>query len=330
MKHVYIIAEAGVNHNGSVVLAERLIAEAARTGADAVKFQTFVAEIGVCKTAQKADYQKVTTGVTESQLEMVKKLELPFDAHEHLKTYAAEHGIQFLSTAFDPPSIKLIDSLELPYIKVPSGEVTNLPFLRRINALRKPIIFSTGMATLDEVAAALDVMKDCPVKCLLHCTTEYPCPYEGVNLNAMLTLKNRFHLPIGYSDHTRGIEIPIAAVAMGAEVIEKHFTLDRNMEGPDHKASLEPNELRVMVEAIRHIEKAMGDGVKMPAECEKKNIAIARRSIVATRAISEGETFSEENLGIKRPGTGISPMRWDEVLGTRAKRDFEEDELIEL
>lgn len=330
MKHVYVIAEAGVNHNGSIALAEQLIVAAAAAGADAVKFQTFVAEAGVSRFAEKAAYQKTTTGNEESQLEMVKKLELPFVAHEHLKQYAFEHGIQFLSTAFDAPSIRLIDSLDLPYIKVPSGEVTNLPFLRRINALHKPIIFSTGMSTLDEVSDALAVLKDCPVKCLLHCTTEYPCPFEGVNLNAMLTLRNRFSLPVGYSDHTTGIEVPVAAVAMGAEVIEKHFTLDRDMPGPDHKASLEPCELKSMIDAIRHVERALGDGVKVPADCERKNIAVARRSIVAMRPIAQGETFTEQNLGVKRPGTGISPMCWDEVIGRTAKRDFKEDELIEL
>ena len=258
---------------------------------------------------------------------MVKKLELPFDQHRHLMEYCHKRNIQFLSTGFDFESINLLKSLKVPCMKVPSGEITNLPLLRQINEYMHPVIMSTGMATLNEIKEALAVLKNCKVS-LLHCTTEYPCPYEGVNLKAMQTMRDAFHLPVGYSDHTKGIEVPIAAVAMGATIIEKHFTLDRNMEGPDHKASLEPDELKAMISAIRHIERAMGDGVKEPAECEKKNIAIARKSIVAKHAIKKGELLTEENLTVKRPGNGLSPMKWDKVVGTIADRDYQEDEQI--
>lgn len=327
MKHVYIIAEAGVNHNGSIEIAEKLIDAAAQAGADAVKFQTFIATAGISRFAEKAQYQKENTTTSESQLEMIKKLELPFDQHRHLMEYCRKRNIQFLSTGFDFESINLLKSLNIPCMKVPSGEITNLPLLRQVNEYMHPVIMSTGMATLNEIKEALAVLKDCKVS-LLHCTTEYPCPYEGVNLKAMQTMRDAFHLPVGYSDHTQGIEVPIAAVAMGATIIEKHFTLDRNMEGPDHKASLEPDELKAMVTAIRNIEQAFGTGKKEPVECEKKNIAIARKSIVANRAIKKGELLTDENLTVKRPGDGISPMKWDEVVGTVADRDYQEDEQI--
>ena len=327
MKHVYIIAEAGVNHNGSIEIAEKLIDAAAQAGADAVKFQTFIATAGISRFAEKAQYQKENTTTSESQLEMIKKLELPFDQHCHLMEYCRKRNIQFLSTGFDFESINLLKSLNIPCMKVPSGEITNLPLLRQVNEYMHPVIMSTGMATLNEIKEALAVLKDCKVS-LLHCTTEYPCPYEGVNLKAMQTMRDAFHLPVGYSDHTQGIEVPIAAVAMGATIIEKHFTLDRNMEGPDHKASLEPDELKAMVTAIRHIEAALGTGEKEPAECEKKNMAIARKSIVAKRAIKKGEFLTEENLTVKRPGDGVSPMKWDEIVGTTAQKDYDEDEKI--
>lgn len=327
MEHVYIIAEAGVNHNGSLELALKLVDAAAEAGADAVKFQTFKADTIVSKTAQKAEYQKANTGSSETQYEMLKRLELSESDHEALMRRCQEKGIQFFSTAFDLDSIRYLNGLGMPFMKVPSGEITNLPYLRAINACGKPVILSTGMSTMDEVAAAVAVFTNCKVT-LLHCTTEYPCPFEAVNLRAMLTLKERFNLPVGYSDHTQGITIPVAAVAMGAEVIEKHFTLDRTMEGPDHKASLEPDELKDMVDAIRNVEMSMGNGIKEPVSAEKKNIVIARKSIVARRHIAKGEVFSEDNLTAKRPGTGLSPMLWDKVIGCVADRDYDLDAAI--
>ncbi|MBO4521346.1 MAG: N-acetylneuraminate synthase [Alphaproteobacteria bacterium] len=327
MNKTFIIAEAGVNHNGSFELAKKLIDAAAEAGADCVKFQTFKADTIVSKSARKAEYQQKTTDAAETQYQMLKRLELSENDHKELQKYCREKGVMFLSTPFDTASVDFLDSLGVEYFKVPSGEITNLPYLRKINSKRKPVIMSSGMASLNEIKEALAVLKDCNVS-LLHCTTEYPCPYEAVNLKAMLTMRDAFHLPVGYSDHTKGIEVPIAAVAMGATIIEKHFTLDRNMEGPDHKASLEPDELKAMVAAIRHIEAALGTGEKEPAECEKKNIAVARKSIVAKRAIKKGEILSEENLTVKRPGDGISPMRWDEIIGTPAARDYNEDEKI--
>ena len=324
---VFIIAEAGVNHNGSIDMAKKLIDVATDAGADVVKFQTFKATNLVSKNAEKADYQKKTTDRNETQLDMIKELELPFEAHQELIEYCSKKNIQFLSTPFDLDSIDFLDSLNLPLLKVPSGEITNLPYLRKINQKRRPVILSTGMADIEEIAAALQVLKDCKVS-LLHCTTEYPCPYEDVNLKAMQTMKQQFNLPVGYSDHTKGIEVPIAAVAMGAEIIEKHFTLDRNLPGPDHKASLEPDELKAMVSTIRHIEQAIGNGNKVAAKSEIKNINIARKSIVAACPIKKGEVLSEENLTVKRPGNGISPMKWDEVVGTIAQKDYCEDEQI--
>ena len=328
---IYIIAEAGVNHNGSLDLAFRLADAAKEAGADCIKFQTFRSEKLVSRNAGKAEYQKETTG-EGSQIEMLKKLELSFEDFLALKDYCDRIGIQFLSTAFDFESIDFLKELDMPFWKIPSGEVTNYPYLVRLAETGKPVVMSTGMCEMEEIEAAVKVLKEHGAAeiTLLHCNTEYPTPFEDVNLKAMLTMKAHFGLETGYSDHTKGIEIPIAAAALGAAVIEKHFTLDRNMEGPDHKASLEPSELREMVSAIRHIETALGNGIKTPSPSEKKNIEIARKSIVAKTPIRQGELFTENNITVKRPGTGISPMRWEEVLGRKAARDFDEDELIVL
>ena len=328
---ILIIAEAGVNHNGSPETARRLADAAKAAGADFVKFQTFKAEKLVARGAQKAEYQKNTTG-GGSQEEMLKKLELSYDEFAALKEYCDRIGICFLSTPFDPESIDFLDTLGMPFWKIPSGEVTNYPYLRAIAKTGKPVVMSTGMCSLDEIREAILALKENGAGeiRLLHCNTEYPTPFEDVNLKAMQTLREEFGLETGYSDHTLGIEVPVAAAALGAMIIEKHFTLDRNMEGPDHKASLEPEELAGMVRAIRNIEKAVGTGVKTPSPSERKNMAVARKSIVAKERIRAGETLTEENLAAKRPGTGISPMRWNEVIGTKAVRDFEEDEQIEL
>ena len=328
----FIIAEAGVNHNGSFELAKQLVDKAVWAGADCIKFQTFNSNNLVSKNAQKAEYQKKTTDSSESQLEMLKKLELSKEEFIELRDYCNQKGIMFLSTPFDLESIDFLASIGVKTWKIPSGEITNYPFLRAIGKRKESVIMSTGMCTLDEVRDAIKVLKDFGTTdiTLLHCTTEYPAPYDSVNLNAMLTLQNEFAFKVGYSDHTNGIEIPVAAVAMGATVIEKHFTLDKNMEGPDHKASLEPDELKQMVQSIKNVDAALGDGAKQPSDVEKKNIAIARKSIVAACDIKKGEMFTEENLTAKRPGNGISPMNWAEVLGKIAKRDFSEDELIEL
>lgn len=329
---IFIIAEAGVNHNGSIELAKALIDVAAHSGADAVKFQTFKADKLVSKTAQKASYQKETTDADESQYAMIKKLELDERAHHALIDHCKMKNILFLSTAFDHESIDLLNHLGMEIFKIPSGEITNLPYLRHIGSLKKEVILSTGMATLDEIDAALHVLTAAGTAkekiTILHATTEYPCPIEEVNLRAMHTIRETFDIRVGYSDHTRGIEVPIAAAAMGASVIEKHFTLDRQMEGPDHKASLEPDELIAMVQAIRNIEKALGDGIKQPSPSEMKNIPIARKSIVASRAIQKGERLSTENITIKRPALGISPMLWDEIIGTIASKNYHEDEAI--
>lgn len=328
---VYIIAEAGVNHNGNPELAFKLVDAAKAAGADCVKFQTFHSDKLVSKYAQKATYQKNNTG-EGSQKDMLQKLELSYDVFLKLKVYCDRIGICFLSTPFDIESISFLNSLGVPFWKIPSGDVTNLPYLVAIAKTGKPVVMSTGMCDLKDIASAVDALKDngSGKISLLHCNTEYPTPYEDVNLNAMKTLRDTFGLDAGYSDHTPGIEIPIAAAALGATVIEKHFTLDRMMEGPDHKASLEPDELSAMVSAIRHIEAAMGDGIKAPTASERKNILIARKSIVASGSIHKGERLTEENITTKRPGNGISPMRWFEVLGTNAIRDFECDELIEI
>lgn len=329
---IFIIAEAGVNHNGSMELAKKLIDIAIDAGADAIKFQTFKADKLVSKTAQKAEYQKHTTDSAESQFEMIKKLELDEAAHHELITYCKTKNILFLSTPFDHESIELLDSLDMEIFKIPSGEITSLPYLRKIGKLQKKVILSTGMADLGEIEDALEVLTAAGTAkeniTVLHATTEYPCPMEDVNLKSMQTIASAFGVKVGYSDHTKGIEVPIAAVAMGASVVEKHFTLDKTMEGPDHKASLEPDELKAMVIAIRNIEKALGDGIKKASPSELKNIVIARKSIVAARPIKIGEAFTKINLAIKRPGNGINPMRWDEIIGKKACRDYAEDDLI--
>ncbi len=325
-----IIAEAGVNHNGSLKLAKQMIEEAARAGADYIKFQTFKPEKLVSKYAQKADYQKKTTGNNESQLQMLEKLALSYDDFVELKRYCEQSGIGFLSTPFDEDSIRFLDSLDMDFWKIPSGEITNYPYLVQIAQTGRDIVLSTGMCEMDEIADAMKVLEESGAGniSLLHCNTEYPTPYEDVNLLAMKQMRTAFKKQVGYSDHTVGIEVPIAAVALGAEIIEKHFTLDKNMEGPDHKASLEPLELSQMICSIRHIEKSLGDGNKKRTVSEQHNIAAARKSIVAKCAISKGDIFTEANLTVKRPGNGISPMRWKELIGTRAERDYLEDELI--
>jgi N,N'-diacetyllegionaminate synthase len=334
MSNTLIIAEAGVNHNGSLDSAFKLVDVAVEAGVDVVKFQSGTAEKVISHYAPKAEYQKTTTSKSESQLEMCKNFDLDYQAHSKLINYCREKKIRFLSSPFDLDSIDMLVELGLDTFKIPSGEITNLPYLLKIGALNKTIIMSTGMAELDEVRVALDILHRSGTSknkfTVLHCNTEYPTPFEDVNLNAMLTLRDKLGVKIGYSDHTLGIEIPIAAVAMGGEVIEKHFTLDKNMPGPDHKASLEPSELKAMVCAIRNIEKSLGDGIKCPSPSELKNKAIARKSIVALRRIKKGEMFSEKNITTKRPGLGISPMKWNEVMGQIAERDFSIDELIEL
>ncbi|WP_026672364.1 N-acetylneuraminate synthase [Alkalihalobacterium bogoriense] len=331
-KKVYIIAEAGVNHNGDLNIAKRLVDEAAKTGVDAIKFQTFVSEKVVSKYAMKADYQKETTGHSESQLEMVKKLELSFSDFKDLHAYCNTKGIEFLSTAFDFDSIDFLHSLKINRWKIPSGEITNLPYLLKVAKVAQKIILSTGMSTISDIRDAVHVLRGEGVMdiTILHCTTEYPTPFEDVNLAAMDTIKQEFEVEVGYSDHTKGIEVPIAAVGLGATVIEKHFTLDKNMEGPDHKASLEPSELKEMVSAIRNIELAIGKPDKQPVASELKNMVVARKSIVANRKIIAGEVLTPDNLTVKRPGDGISPMKWFDVIGQKAIRDFEEDELIEV
>jgi len=331
---VLIIAEAGVNHNGDLALARKLIDVAAEAGADLVKFQTFSADQLVTRTAAKADYQNRTTDSKESQHEMLRSLELTVEMHTELIAHCAECGIGFFSTGFDIESVDFLVGLGQERFKIPSGEITNLPYLRHIGRMGKPIILSTGMAEMDEIQAAIDALEAAgtprAIITVLHCTTEYPTPMAEVNLRAMQTLKTAFGVRVGYSDHTQGVEVPVAAVAMGASVIEKHFTLDRGLPGPDHQASLEPHELKAMIAAIRNIEQAMGDGIKRLTLSEAKNKPVARKSIVAGRAIRAGEVFSDDNLAAKRPGTGISPMCWDEVVGRRARRNFDADELIVL
>ncbi len=323
-----------MNHNGSVDIAKRMIDAAARAGADAVKFQTFVPEEIACGDAPKAEYQKRTTGSKGSQLDMLRRLALDADGHRKLIGHCRKKGIAFLSSPFDMQSIDLLKDLGLSVLKIPSGEITNLPYLQKIGSLKKKVIMSTGMADMKEIDRALKVLiKAGTAKrniTLLHCNTEYPTPFEDVNLLSMTAMRKRFGVKVGYSDHTPGIEVPVAAVALGAEIIEKHFTLDRRMKGPDHKASLQPKELEAMVAAIRNIEKALGDGIKKPSPSEIKNRAIARKSIVASRDIRKGEAFSEENIATKRPGTGIDPMMWYKVIGKKAKRHFSPDELIEV
>lgn len=329
-QRVFIIAEAGVNHNGSLEYAKKLVDAAAEAGADAVKFQTFKAENLVCKTAEKASYQLETTDREESQFEMLKKLELSMDMHKELIEYCNQKNIQFLSTPFDIESLNLLERLGIHCIKIPSGEITNLPYLREVGKRKKKVILSTGMSTMDEVKAAISVLNNSGAKevSVLHCNTQYPTPMKDVNLKVIPEMKKKLKISVGYSDHTKGIEIPIAATALGAEIIEKHFTLDRNMEGPDHKASLEPDELKAMVGAIRNIEKALGINQKQVSASEEENVKIVRKSIVAKQKIKKGTVFNQDNITVKRPGNGISPMRWDEIIGQTAVRDFEEDEQI--
>ena len=330
MSRVFVIAEAGVNHNGDIEIAKQLIDAASEAGADAVKFQTFQADSLVCRTAKKAEYQLETTDRTETQYDMLKKLELTPQMHRELIEHCLKRNIMFLSTPFDLESIKLLSELGMQIYKIPSGEITNLPYLREIAKQQKKIILSTGMSSMDEVKAAVNVLKNNGTEelTLLHCNTQYPTPISDVNLLAMVKMREETGLPVGYSDHTQGIEVPIAAAALGAEVIEKHFTLDRKMEGPDHKASLEPQELMQMVVGIRKIESALGSKIKQVSESEMTNVAIVRKSIVAAANIKRGEKYTEKNLTTKRPATGISPMLWDEVIGKTADRDYKVDEMI--
>ncbi len=335
MNKTLIIAEAGVNHNGSIEMAKQLVLKAKEAGVDYIKFQTFKASKLVTKAAKQAEYQQKNSGSGEdSQYQMLKKLELSPKEHQILIDYCEELGIKFFSTAFDFDSIDYLHSLNLGLWKIPSGEVTNYPFLKRIAAYNEKTILSTGMCDMQDVRFAVDALYRNGLSkenlILLHCNTEYPTPFEDVNLKAMDALRKEFGVEVGYSDHTKGIEVPIAAVALGAMVIEKHFTLDRTLPGPDHKASLEPDELKAMVSAIRNIEKALGSGKKTVSASERKNIAIARKSIVAACSIKKGDLLTEQNLTVKRPGNGVSPMKWDEIVGMTAKRDFSEDELIEL
>jgi N,N'-diacetyllegionaminate synthase len=334
IKRTLIIAEAGVNHNGDLELARKLIDAAADAGADLVKFQTFNASRQVTRVAKKADYQTKTTDGKESQHDMLQRLELTEAMHHKLIAHCATRNIGFFSTGFDIESIDLLLGLNQDHFKIPSGEITNLPYLRHIGKLGKTVILSTGMATMGEIEAAIDVIEQAGTAraqiTVLHCTTEYPTPMNEVNLRAMQSIHAAFGVAVGYSDHTTGIEVAIAAVAMGATVIEKHFTLDRNLPGPDHKASLEPEELKAMVAAIRNIKVALGDGIKRLTPSEARNKPAARKSLVASKAIKVGEAFSPQNITTKRPGTGVSPMRWDEVIGRAASRDFVADELIEL
>jgi len=335
MSRVLIIAEAGVNHNGSMVIAKQLVDKAVEAGVDIIKFQTFKSEKLVSKAAKQAEYQRRNIGKKdEGQLAMLKKLELSQADHEELIAYCQKKGIRFFSTAFDMDSIEYLHSLNMELWKIPSGEITNYPYLRKIAQYHEPVILSTGMCELSDIEAALNVLMEFGVKkdqiTILHCNTEYPTPFADVNLKAMLEIGEKFGVNIGYSDHTKGIEVPVAAVALGATVIEKHFTLDKNMEGPDHKASLEPDELKSMVSSIRNIELALGNGHKSVSNSERKNIEIARKSIVAACPIKKGELLTEDNLTVKRPGNGISPMRWNEMIGKVAIKDFEEEEAIIL
>ena len=334
MKRTYIIAEAGVNHNGSLKVAFKLIDKAKEACADAIKFQSFKTDKLVTQTAKKADYQKKNNRAGETQYEMIKKLELGTEEHIKLLKYCRKKRIEFISSPFDNDSVELLRKLKVKILKIPSGEITNLPFLRKIAKTNSKLILSTGMADLGEIEDAINVLTENGMRrdniTVLHCNTEYPTPYRDVNLKAMLTIKEAFKIKVGYSDHTRGIEIPIAAAALGAHVIEKHFTLDRNMEGPDHKASLEPEELKMMVESVRNTDIALGTGFKRCSKSERKNINIARKSLVAISDIKKGVIFSDKNIGVKRPGNGISPMRWDEIIGRKASRDYQTDDQLEL
>ena len=330
MNRVFIIAEAGVNHNGSIDNAIKLIDEASRCGVDAIKFQTFKAEKLVCKNAQKAEYQINNSEIEENQFEMLKKLELDMDIHRILIEHCRQKNIMFLSTPFDLDSIDELESLGMPIFKIPSGEITNYPYLKKVASLRKPIIISTGISTLGEIEEALNILYENNAEdiTVLHCNTEYPTLMEDVNLRAMKTIESAFKVKVGYSDHTNGIEISIAAVALGASIIEKHFTLDKNMIGPDHKSSLNPVELEQMVKSIRNIELALGDGVKKPSKSELKNKDVVRKSIVADKSIKKGDIILESDITVKRPANGISPMRWNEVIGSIATKNYEKDEFI--
>ncbi|MCM1450045.1 MAG: N-acetylneuraminate synthase [Clostridiales bacterium] len=332
--HVIIIAEAGVNHNGDMERAREMVRAAKRAGADYVKFQTAVPELVISSIAPKAAYQEETTGSGESQLEMCRRIHLPLSAYAELAGLCRSEGIGFMSTPFDLVSIDALEPLEMDWWKIPSGEITNLPYLRRIARLKRPVIMSTGMSSLDEVKCAVDVLTSCGLPAwqvaLLHCNTQYPTPMVDVNLRAMELLRNITPGPVGYSDHTVGIEIPVAAVAMGADIIEKHFTLDKTLPGPDHRASLDVDELTAMVKAVRNVSMAMGQACKNPTPSETPNIEVARKSIVAARPIKAGEQFTEENITVKRPGNGISPMLWDQVIGQTAPHDFDYDSLIQL
>ena len=334
LNRTIIIAEAGVNHNGDIELAKHLIDAAANAGADIVKFQTFNADELASKNAPKASYQMQTTGNVQSQLEMLRQLELNEEMHEILLTHCDERAVEFLSSGFDVKSLDYLASLGATRFKIPSGEIVNLPYLRRVGGFGKSIIMSTGMATFGEIDSALEVLEGAGTSrqqiTILHCNTEYPTPMQDVNLRAMCGIREAFGVAVGYSDHSSGIEVPIAAVALGATVIEKHLTLDRDLPGPDHKASLEPEEFKAMVSAIRNVQLAMGDGIKRPSPSEAKNKPTVRKSLVAAKQIRAGEQFTAENVGVKRPGTGISPMRWDEVVGKHAVKDFSVDELIVL
>jgi N,N'-diacetyllegionaminate synthase len=334
MSKVFIIAEAGVNHNGSVGTAKKMIDVAAISGADAIKFQAFKAEKLASVTAPKAQYQMENISASETQFEMLKRLQLSNDSFRELFRYCQERGILFLSSPFDEENVDLLVDLGVDIIKIPSGEITNLPYLRKIGRLNKRLIVSTGMAYLKEIEDMLKVLTGFGTRkeniTLLHCNTQYPTPVNDVNLNAMITIRDTLRVNVGYSDHTLGIEIAIAAVALGASVIEKHFTLGRNMDGPDHRASLEPDELKTMVNAIRNVEKSFGNGFKEPSSSELENRNIVRKSIIAYKNIKKGDLFTENNITTKRPATGISPFEWDQVIGQFAKRDFTKDELIEL
>lgn len=329
---VIIIAEAGVNHNGDMRLAKKMIEKAKDAGADYIKFQTFIPAQLVSKNAEKADYQKATTGSDKNQLQMLEDLSLTFDDFKELQKYSGKIGIGFISTPFDLESIDFLESLNMDFWKVPSGEITNLPYLEKIGKTGRKVVLSTGMCEMDEIKDAIKVLEENGTNdiTVLQCNTEYPTPYEDVNLLAMNDIKTQTGKVVGYSDHTKGIQVPIAAVALGAQVIEKHFTLDKSMEGPDHKASLEPEELKEMVWNIRTIEKSLGSGIKRRSYSEQKNIKVARKSIVAKESINKGELFTEDNITTKRPGTGISPMKWNDVIGQKAKKDFAKDDLIEI
>lgn len=328
---IYIIGEAGVNHNGDISLAKKLIDEAVNSKVDAVKFQVFIPELGISRHTAMAEYQKSNLGLSKSQLEMVKEFELSFDQHVELYEYCKQKNITYLSSPFDIPSVEFLSTI-VPFFKIPSGEIINLPYLRKIASYGKDVVLSTGMSTLNEISEALEILTNNGLRksqiTILHCTSNYPCAFENVNLRSMLNIKEQFGVKVGYSDHTLGIDISIAAAALGASVIEKHFTLDKKLIGPDHKASLEPNELKEMVSSIRIIETALGNYEKKPTNSEQNNITVGRKSIVARRHIKSGEIFSEENIICKRPGNGLSPMLWDSVIGKKAKKDFDADEFI--